>query len=86
MASPTRSEFTTRDAVLKLLSDEETARVSMAETEEALSEGAEYLDLEQLDKGIQRASAAAAIAMGGIIPRTAVSEQTWSKIMAHMAR
>jgi len=86
MANPTQSELSSRDTVLKLLSDDETARVSMAETKMALPEGTEYLDLEQLDKGIQRASSAAAVPMDNIIPRTAVSSQTWGKILAHIRR
>lgn len=84
MIVPTRFEFVSRDAVLKLLTDEETTRVSTAETRTALAEGAEYLDLEQLDQGVQRARTAVPIPMSDIIPRTAVSDQTWTRILAHL--
>ncbi len=59
MTDAKRAEQATREAILELLSDEETARVSTAETATALTEGAEYVDLEQLDRGVQRAKAAA---------------------------
>ncbi len=42
----TRSEYITRESILKLLSDEEIARISTAETAKALAVGAEYVDLE----------------------------------------
>ena len=86
MTSHTRADLISRDTVLKLLSDEETARVSISETKPSLIAGAEYLDLEQLEKGIQRASAANAVAMNGIITRAAVHEDTWKKIQSHLAR
>ena len=57
MSDAERREQIARDSILKLLSDEENARVSTAEAGPRLSEGAEYLDLERLDRGVQRASA-----------------------------
>jgi hypothetical protein len=43
-----------RDGNMKLQSDEEVERESTAETAERLSEGDEYLDLEQLVQGALR--------------------------------
>jgi hypothetical protein len=86
MTDAKRAEQTARDAVLKLLSDEETARVSTAETASKLADGAEYVDLEQLDRGVQRARPGAGVTMGHILPRSAVSKETWNKIVAHLAR
>ena len=43
-----------RDNILNVLSDEEVAKVSTAETASGLTEGAEYLDLEHLDRGPTR--------------------------------
>jgi hypothetical protein len=86
MTNAKRAEQVTRDTILKLLSDEETARVSTAETASRLSEGAEYVDLEHLDRGVQRAKAAAGVTIGHVLPRSAVSSQTWSKILAQLAR
>jgi hypothetical protein len=40
--------------ILKLLSDEEVARLNTAAEAAGLSDGDEYLDLELLDKGVQR--------------------------------
>ena len=44
-----------RENILKLLSDEEVAKVSTAEAASGLTEGTEYLDLEHLEQGVQRA-------------------------------
>jgi hypothetical protein len=72
--------------ILKLLSDEETARVSTAEAASGLIEGAEYLDLEHLDQGAQRKKIATKVTMGHVLPRSAVCEETWRKILAQLAR
>ena len=86
MSDAQRKEQVTRDFILKLLSDEENARVSTAEAAPRLTEGAEYLDLEYLDRGVQRASATTAkTTMGRVLPRTAVSEETWRKVLAQLA-
>jgi len=86
MSDAERAEQAARDSILKLLSDEENGRVSTAEAAPRLTEGAEYLDLEQLGQGVQRAKAATAKAtMAHILPRSAVSEETWRKILVHLA-
>ena len=72
--------YLTRDAILKLLSDEEVANVSNAETKTRLAAGAEYLDLTHLELGIQRAQEKAP-SMGPILPRKAVHDDTWTKIL-----
>jgi hypothetical protein len=81
MNSHKRIDYLTRDGVLKLLSDDEAASVSNAESAEKLSEGDEYLDLEHLDEGVQKADGLIVI-MGRVLPRKAVRETTWSKILA----
>ena len=86
MTDTKRTEQVTRDAILNLLTDEETARVSTAEVATRLTEGAEYLDLEHLDQGVQRAKVATAVKMGHVLPRSAVSAETWRKILAQLAR
>jgi hypothetical protein len=86
MTDAKRAEQVARDTVLKLLSDEETARVSTAETASRLTEGAEYVDLEHLERGVQRAKSGSAMTMGHVLPRSAVSGATWSKIVAQLAR
>jgi hypothetical protein len=86
MTEAKRAEHVTRETILELLSDEETARVSTAETASGLKEAAEYVDLEHLDRGVQRAKAAGGITMGHVLPRSAVSKDTWTKILARLSR
>ena len=86
MTDAKRAEHVARDTILKLLSDEEIAKVSTAETASELPAGGEYLDLEHLDQGVQRAKAATKVTMGDVLPRSAVCDETWSKIIAQLAR
>ena len=81
-----RAEHIARDTILKLLSDEENANVSSAEGSAGLSQEEEYVDLEHLDRGVQRADAAMTKGtIGHIAPRRAVHGETWSKILAQLA-
>ena len=80
MKSDMRSENIARESVLKLLSDDEVASVSTAETATRLLDGEEYLDLEELERGVQQARKAGP-AMGHVLPRRAVHKDTWSKIL-----
>lgn len=83
LATHAREELATRDSILKLLSDDEVAGVSTAETAPRLSDGDEYLDLEQLDQGVRRARGTAT-PMGRVLPRKAVHESTWRKILTRL--
>jgi hypothetical protein len=83
MKNDKRSEYITRDSILKLLSDDEVTTVSTAETAARLSDGDEYLDLERLDQGVQRASGKSA-AMGRVLPRKSVHADTWNKILTQL--
>jgi hypothetical protein len=80
-----RSEYVTRDSVLKLLSDDEIARVSTAEAAPHLAYGDEYLDLGQLQYGVRRAGDAPTTTMERVLPRKAVQEATWTTILTHLA-
>ncbi len=73
-----------RARVLALLSDEENARVSTAEGTAWLSIGEEYLDLTQLARGVQRANGAA-VSTGSVLPRSAVGDLTWTRILNELA-
>ncbi len=77
------NEYKTRDAILKLLSDDEIARVSTAETAKHLSVGDEYLDLEHLDLGVRRAMVMT-VPMGQVLSKKAVKEETWKAILAKL--
>ncbi len=85
MTSTEQAAYVTRDTILNLLSHDEIAKVSTAEAASGLTEGAEYLDLERLDQGVQRAGSVMKAAMGHVLPRNAVSEGTWSKILLQLA-
>jgi hypothetical protein len=76
-------EYLTRDSLLRLLSDDEIASVSTAETAPRLADGDEYLDLEQLSRGVQRAPRLDTT-MGQVLPRKAVREATWGAILARL--
>ena len=79
------TEHVTRETILNLLSNAETAKVSNAEGAAALTVGDDFVDLEHLDQGVQRANASTKVVMGYVLPRSAVSQETWSKIMAQLA-
>jgi hypothetical protein len=85
MSHHNRSELVARDTLLKLLTDEEMARVSTAETAASLIAGQEYVDLEHIDKGVQVCNAATKVVMGSALPRRAVGDPTWNKIVAQLA-
>ena len=82
MHHDTRNDYVARDSILKLLSDQEVARVSTAETKH-LFDGEEYIDLEQLAEGVHRARGPN-VSMGRLLPRKAVNEATWSKILEQL--
>ena len=84
MTIDVRTEYVTRDSILKLLSDDEVGKVSTAETAARLTDGDEYLDLEQLERGVQVAGGKAT-PMGRVLPRKAVHQDKWNKILALLA-
>lgn len=75
-----RSEYLPRNSILSLLSDEEVACVSTAETAATLADDDEYIDLSKLARGVQRAHGSPA-SMASVLPRRAVAPATWSKIV-----
>jgi hypothetical protein len=48
-------------------------------------DGDEFLDLEDLDEGVQKASGSNT-PMGRILPKKAVHPVTWEKILAQLAK
>ena len=74
-----------REGIMKLLSHDENARVSNAEAK-PLSAGEEYIDLGDLEAGVQTATAEmTAEDATAILPRSAVHDQTWKRILAQLA-
>jgi hypothetical protein len=84
MNNDTRTEHVTRESILMLLSDDEVASVSTAETRDRPLEGEEYIDLEDLDRGV-RSALGATPGMGRLLLRRAVHENTWKKILEQLA-
>ncbi len=70
-----------RATILKLLSDDEVAKVSTAETASGLLEGEEFLDLGHLDRGVRRVIGQP-LPMGTILARKSVHESTWKKVLS----
>lgn len=69
-----------RDEILNLLTDAENAKVSTAEGGQNLKPDEFFVDLEQLDKGVQQGTATESV--GHIIPKNAISAESWSKIVS----
>lgn len=83
MKKENRTELISRDAILKMLTPDEIASVSTAETAVNLVKGSEYLDLTHLDCGVQKAGETAPV-MGHILSRKSVHQDTWTKILAEV--
>jgi hypothetical protein len=66
---------------LELLTDTEVAKVSRAEDAPRLIEGDEYVDLADLTAGLQQAQATPRTPAKDALPRSAVSETSWSRIL-----
>jgi hypothetical protein len=73
----------TRQDIFQLLSAGEVASVDTANAEAQLGNGDEYLDLEQLQQGVQRAKLGAT-PMGRVLPRKAIHEDTWRKVLRRL--
>ena len=78
-----QADYVIRNAILKLLSDDEVRRVSVAEAGPTLADGEEYVDLERLDRGVQYAHANTNH-MGRLVPRRSVHTGTWNAIISHL--
>jgi hypothetical protein len=85
MGLDAKKEAITREAVLALLSDAEVARVSSAEDAPRLVEGDEYVDLEDLSAGVRQVHAKSPRPRNAL-PRSAVSDAAWGKILGLVGR
>ncbi len=83
MSNEKSSDYARRERILDLLSDEEVAKVSTAEAGVRLADGEEYIDLEKLEQGIRQAHGETA-AVGRLLPRSAVREATWGRIVSEI--
>jgi hypothetical protein len=83
MNQTNQTEHATKDRILQLLAEGEVDGASIPETTAHLRRGDEYLDLEQLQQGVQRAAGAGTLA-GQVLPRRAVREDTWRRILRQL--
>jgi hypothetical protein len=74
-----------RESIIGLLTDAEVAKVSTAEDAPRLIEGDEYVDLEDLGAGVQQVQASPRTKPGRALPKSAVSDGTWAKIVKAVA-
>ena len=77
------TDHATREDILMLLTDDEVSSVCTAETASRPLDGEEYLDLEDLRRGIRSASGRTP-AMGRLLLRRAVHHATWAKILKRL--
>jgi hypothetical protein len=85
MSTSSTKSVLKRESIIQLLTDAEVAKVSTAEGAARLVEGDEYVDLEDLDSGVQLVQATPRTAPGHALPRSAVSDATWAKIVHAVA-
>ncbi len=69
--------------LLELLSEEETSRVVPAETS-WLSEGDEFVDLDAVHRGVQRANATVGRKRHRVLARRAIHARTWKRVVARL--
>lgn len=72
-----------REKILRLLSDDEVAMVSTAETTRAPLEGEEFLDLEELGRGVLVALGSTP-GMSHLLLRRSVHRDTWKRILEEL--
>ena len=84
MKSHEQDAYITRDTILKMLSNDEISKASMSETASRLPEGDEYLDLQEIERGVQRADGAST-PMGHVLAKNSVHPNTWTRILAELA-
>jgi len=79
-----KTDHETREKILMLLSDDDIARASTAETAARPLAGEEYLDLEDLDHGVRRAQGTTPT-MSHLLLRRSVNKDTWTKVLEQLA-
>ena len=85
MAADKRTPYELREAILKLLSDDEIAKVSTEEGERHLADGVEYVDLDKLDDGVSTADGDP-VAIGRVLARVDVQPETWTEILEKLKK
>jgi hypothetical protein len=83
MSDTSKTALPTRAAILQFLSAGEVASLDSAEAKTHLRRGDEYLDLEDLQRGVQRADGTRT-SVQDLLPHKAVHEDTWRRILRHV--
>lgn len=83
MPSGSRLQHQTREKILRLLSDGEVASASTAEATAAPLDGEEFLDLEDLGRGV-RVAQRPFPTMSHLLLRRSVHKDTWKKILENL--
>jgi hypothetical protein len=83
MTNGSKTGHEDRQRILRLLSDDDIARASMAEATAAPLEGEEFLDLEDLGPGV-RVAEGVTPAMRHLLLRRSVHPNTWTKILEQL--
>jgi thiamine biosynthesis protein ThiC len=76
----------TRESILELLTDGEVAKVARAEDTARLVEGDHYVDLDNPDSGVHVVQASSRTRPSHALPQSAVSDETWAKIVRVVGR
>lgn len=74
-------DFISRESLLKILSDDEASRLRMNEPATQLGDGDEFIDLMEIERGVQRAGE---VNPKDVLPRKALHENTWRKIVTNV--
>jgi hypothetical protein len=72
-----------REIIFQLLSNSEVDTISSAATKARLGNGDEYIDLQELELGVQRIRGTARPA-GDVLVRKAIYEDTWRKVVRQL--
>jgi hypothetical protein len=86
MSYARKSDYEMRNSILQLLSPDEVARVGTSGGTVRLGDGDEYIDMAAPDNGVRCVHKAMQVTMGQVLPRSAVSAETWAKIGARFGR
>jgi len=76
-------EPVTRENIVSILSSEEAANVGSETTQVQVRTGDEFIDLAEIDKGVQRA--AEPQRLRNVLLRSALAPNTWQKIITNLA-
>ncbi len=75
--------YVNRESILKALWEDDIDRISRTKIPARLQKGDEFVDLQLLEMGVQRAPGIIA-PIGGVLARKSVAAHTWSRILEQL--